>query len=270
MQKEVKLKLLDTGYCLNFEKMVARDGQMKVKRFYAMVGLIEHPIFGSILFDTGYSAHVKKLCKRFPYFMYSLITPVKFGHCFQKPEEVKHVILSHFHPDHIGGVKDFPQAKIYCSKKAYEESKKLSYFRQLKEIFFNKLLPIDFDSRMQDIQCNEIDIPFYPFTKGFDIFRDGSIIAVFLPGHARGQIGIFLKTSTQVVFLCADACFQTSNIQNLEYPHFLARAAIDNYPAFLDTLQQIHLLKKNHPEIEIIPSHCFEMWEKYVKGDIPC
>ena len=167
---KVKLHLLDTGYCTNFEKMIAKNNPMRVKRFYALVGLIEHPTLGPILFDTGYSSHVIQLCKHFPYFLYSLITPIhftntqsaayqiqKFGY---KPEDVKHIILSHFHPDHIGGLKDFNQAQIHCSKYAYSKLKKLSFFGALKEVFFKRLLPNDFAQRAHDIQNRSINVSF--------------------------------------------------------------------------------------------------------------
>lgn len=253
---------------------------MKIERFYALVGLIEHPKLGPILFDTGYSSHLIQLCRRFPYFLYSLITPIqfkdnlsaaqqiqKFGY---KPEEIKHIVLSHFHPDHIGGLKDFKNAQFYCSKNAYFQLKELSFFRSLREVFFANLLPHNFEGRLYEIKNKPLHLPFEPFTEGFDLFGDQSIVIVNLPGHARGQIGIFLKTASQIVLLAADACWQTDNYMNLEYPHPLAKSAINDYTVFCSTLHKLRELKANHPEIEIIPSHCQKMWERYVKKGQLC
>ncbi len=280
MLKEVKLHLFDTGYCLNFEKMVARNKPMKIKRFYALVGLIEHPTLGPILFDTGYSSHVIQLCRRFPYFLYSLITPIRFENNLSaaqqiqkfgyRPEEIKHIILSHFHPDHMGGVKDFKNALFYCSKKAYSHLKKLSFFKAVRELFFADLLPSDFDTRTHEIETNPFHLPFETFIEGFDLFGDQSIMVINLPGHARGQIGIFLKTASQTVLLAADACWQSDNYMNLEHPHPLAKSAINDYPIFCSTLHKLQKLKANHPEIEIIPSHCQKMWKRYVKEGQAC
>lgn len=280
MLNQVKLKLFETGYCLNFEKFVAANKQMKVARFYAMVGLIEHLTLGPILFDTGYSPHLMRLCKKPPYIFYRFITPIHFdGHLSAanqvqrfgyKPEQIKHIIISHFHPDHIGGLKDFTEAKFHCSKEAYSKIKNLSFLQALKEVFFHKLLPTDFEERVCFIEENPVDLDYLPFTKGYDLFGDQTLVAIDLPGHAIGQIGLFLQTDSQAVLMCADACWQSSNYINPEYPYFLAKLAIHNYQAFIKTLHDLRELKNRNPKIEIIPSHCGKMWKKYVDEDKPC
>lgn len=278
--KIVKLHLFDAGYCLNIGKMVAKNEPFKVQRFYALVGLIEHPDFGPILFDTGYSQHVLNLCKRLPYSLYSLATPVRFEESQSTANQlkkfgytardIKHVIVSHFHPDHIGGLKDFPAATFHYPLKSYHQLKKMNTFRAFQEVFFKDLVPSDIEERSKDIYENPINIPFQPFTAGFDLFNDGSLIAVDLPGHAIGQFGILLKTEKQHVFLASDACWKTKNYEMLDYPHLFARMAITDYPAFCETLQKLHQLKKFHDGIEIIPSHCDEMWTRYVQEKQTC
>jgi len=37
-----------------------------------------------------------------------------------KPEEVRHIVMTHMHVDHGGGLADFPQAKIHIYKDEYE------------------------------------------------------------------------------------------------------------------------------------------------------
>lgn len=280
MLKQVKLHLLDTGYCKNFEKMVSKNKPWRIQHFHALVGLIEHPTLGPILFDTGYSTHLIQLCKHIPYLLYPLITPLHFHESLSaanqiqkygyKPEEIKHIIISHFHPDHIAGLKDFPNARFYGSTNTYFYLKQLSKIKSLKELFFQNLLPDDFEKRFHPFDHTPCTLPYTPFTQGYDLFGDSSIIAVNLPGHAAGQIGIFIQTSFQTILLVADACWQSDNYLHLEQPHFLARSAIYDYSDYCATLQLLHDLKTNHSHIEIIPSHCQVMWERYAKRKKPC
>lgn len=47
-----------------------------------------------------------------------------------------------------------------------------------------------------------------PFEQGYDLFSDGSVFAIALPGHAKGQYGVvFQDQNNETVFLCADACW---------------------------------------------------------------
>ncbi|MBY3468683.1 N-acyl homoserine lactonase family protein [Rhizobium laguerreae] len=45
---------------------------------------------------------------------------VVLGECGVRPQDVTHVILTHAHFDHIGGLKFFPNAKIFIQKKELE------------------------------------------------------------------------------------------------------------------------------------------------------
>ena len=37
--------------------------------------------------------------------------------------EIKHIVISHFHADHVGGLKDFKNAKISCFESSFKSSK---------------------------------------------------------------------------------------------------------------------------------------------------
>lgn len=267
--KEVKVTLFDTGYCLNFEKMVAANKPWRVVRFYSIVALIEHPDLGPLLFDTGYSSHVKEICCHFPYSIYKWVTPIKeisnaaekiqqFGY---QAKDIKHVILSHFHADHIGGLKDFPDALFHYLPMSYEAVKHLKGFQAVRRGFLPDLIPGKFEVRSRSITAT-IPIPYFPFDQGYDLFGDQSIIGIELPGHADGQLGILLKTSNGTVFFTADACWQSSNYKHLEFPSRIGRLALANYEEFCCTLKKLNTFHQSFPDIKIVPSHCLEILEK--------
>lgn len=265
---EVILKLFTAGFCRNSECLTIEGGTLRPVPFPAGFALIIHPQHGHLLFDTGYAQRFFTETEHFPQRFYRIVTPVTLGKQESavqqlrklgiEPSMIKHVILSHFHADHIAGLKDFSSANIIYKREAYDAVKGLGTLAAVKAAFLPKLLPDDLAERSQYIeQLNEIVMPdHFPFRSGFDLFGDGSLIAVDLPGHAAGQIGLFLKTSKQQVFLCADAVWSSKAIRENRLPHPLTRLILNNYEAFVSTFGKLRSLHQQYPQITIIPSHC--------------
>ncbi len=309
----IKLTLMEAGYCTHPEFMVMRGGQRKSVRFPAICALLEHPKLGPILFDTGYTSRFFTETQQFPNSLYAKITPVYLDESKTARrqletrgiavEDVRHLIISHFHADHIAGLADFPHAQYIYFDQAYAAVRCKSSFGAVRAGFLPGLLPPDFEERSVSVKSggspaqsgsvthasghgnalnsaegrahsklretpfspnpsNLASLPakYAPFDYGFDLFGDKSIIAVHLPGHAYGQMGLFLETQELgPVFLAADACWHSKAYRELIWPHPLANLALADPKAFRDTLTKLHLLHKNNPQITIIPSHCREV-----------
>lgn len=250
-------------------------GQWKNAIFPSLFALLKHPSAGLILFDTGYSGRFFQETRSFPFRFYRIITPVYFkeeesavSQLQQQeitPEAVNFIIVSHFHADHIGGLKDFPQAKFFCFQSAYEAVKLQRGIAAVKAGFLPGLLPLDFEERAIFVEKQAptaLPPEYAPFEWGFDILGDGSILAVELPGHVIGQLGIFFTDrDNQTYFLIADACWLSRAYQELVTPHTLANLIFANRQAYVDTLHKIHKLYQLNPGIKIIPTHCQDTWK---------
>lgn len=272
----IKVSFFKAGYCTHPEAIVARGGRWKSSIFPSLFALIEHPTAGSILFDTGYSARFFEETRQFPFRLYAMITPVLFqkedSAVFQlqqhgiDPEAVQHIIVSHFHADHIGGLRDFPNARFLCFQSAYEAVKSRLGMGAVLAGFLANLLPPDFEQRslfVEDKKPVMLPPEYAPFTTGFDLLEDGSLIAVELPGHATGQLGLFLTdTDNQTYFLIADACWLSRSYQEFVAPHPIANLIFSNQHEYLATLEKIHNLHKQNPSIKIIPTHCSDTWNQ--------
>ena len=170
------------------------------------MALLKHPIHGEVLFDTGYSHRFRSATNAFPYRFYRWITPVTVD-IIQAAEnklqanginytELKYVILSHFHADHMGALKDFNKATFLCTQQGYDSISTKTGFDALKKAFLPDLLPHDFAERasfIENFPTIQLSDEWQPFTHGKDLFGDGSMIAIDLPGHSAGQIGIIFQ-----------------------------------------------------------------------------
>lgn len=148
----VQLYLGAAGYCVHPEFLTLRGGRLRPVRFPAGFACIVHPRHGPVMVDTGYSFRFFEETSRLPNALYRYITPVvyeerdsaanwlreRFG---MEPEQIKYVILTHFHADHIAGVKDFPQAKLIYLPQAYEAVRSLRPLAAVRAGFLPGLLP---------------------------------------------------------------------------------------------------------------------------------
>jgi glyoxylase-like metal-dependent hydrolase (beta-lactamase superfamily II) len=269
-------RLFSAGYCTNFERITLKSGKFKSIKFPANFALIKHPSEGYILFDTGYSQHFIEETKKFPFNIYKMLTPVYFNEdesaynqIINKgidPEEIKYIIISHFHADHIAGLKDFKNCKFICFNKAYYEIKDKTGISALKNAFIPNLLPTDFEKRVIFIDMKQ---PFYigneysPLTFAYDVFSDRSILAVELTGHAVGQMGIIFENNNNKIFLCADACWSSKAYKDNIPPSSITKLINPKQREYIRNLKKLHMLYKNNNDIKIIPSHCTEALDEF-------
>ncbi len=264
----VTLNLLQAGYCTQYEKLVIRGGANRRINFPALFGLISHSQYGYILFDTGYSERFYQETRTFPNRIYAKLAPVtieqeqsavaQLQQMGINASEVQHIIISHFHPDHIGGLRDFPQARFIYKNSAFKNLKQKNGIAALGNGFLPGLLPEDFEARSLDIgNYSRIALPeqYAPFDLGYDIFGDGSLLLIELPGHAPGQLGLILSINQEQYFFISDACWLTHSYQTITPPNRIARLITHHWKDYLSTLHRINLLHRRCPEMKIIPSH---------------
>ncbi|WP_455904984.1 MBL fold metallo-hydrolase [Microbacterium sp.] len=119
------------------------------------------------------------------------------------PASVTHVVLSHLHPDHVGGVRRFPHATFVLSA-GHERT--LSAPR-LRAGVLTGLLP----SWFSDAERIVIDEGAFATVevggtalRTHDLLGDGSYLVVDLPGHADGHLGALIERR---VLLAGDAAW---------------------------------------------------------------
>ena len=276
---KVSVTIMSAGYCLQNQSVALSGYPSRQIKFPALFALIEHPTAGLILYDTGYAPRFYQHTRRFPYKLYALLTPVFVTEGESAvtqlqargivPKDVDTVIVSHFHGDHVCGLHDFPTSKFVYFEESHTAVRAKRGLSAVRAAFLPGLLPDDISARSRAIplaSCAEIGDMISPFTHGVDLFGDGSVIGIHLPGHAVGQMGLLLQTESSPVFLVADACWHSDAYRLHVPPSRLGKFIQADAPAYMSTLDQLHLLHQRSPALPMLPSHCGDVYQTYVQG----
>lgn len=239
-KKITNIRTYFCGYCTNDLNKIYKNTPKEKRDFPARTVAFSHDN-DWYLFDTGYSHRVFENGWRSK--LYSLLNPISFSENdrlkIQLKKDgittIKGIILSHLHPDHIGGLKDFSDTEIMISA----QTKMLLQKPKLFDLIFTNLLPADFENRVR-----VLDI-----TGEYDLFNDGSLILKNVSGHTKGQIGMFLPEHN--IFYAADSTWGMDMIDKpMKWP---ARFLQQDFSAYQYTIEKIKGMQANG--IDIIVSH---------------
>lgn len=268
----VELSILVAGSCRNPERIVRRGGSWRPVDLPSLVGVIRHPDHGVVLYDTGYAPRFFAETARWPGSAYARVTPVsctdgdtaaaQLCRAGIDPRKVRLVLVSHFHADHIGGLRDFPAARFLYFRAALDPRwRGHGALRQLRHGLLPGLLPPDFDARSEFVE----DRPPLPLPlpsrgadlgPGFDLLGDGSVLGVDLSGHVRGQLGLLVRPAGRPpVLLAADACWSGRAVTHGELPHPMARLITDDWPRYRRVIAALGRVAADDGPL-IVPSHC--------------
>ncbi|GHF36290.1 glyoxylase-like metal-dependent hydrolase (beta-lactamase superfamily II) [Deinococcus metalli] len=265
---------LVAGHCMNVGAHTERGGAWRVRRYPAGFALLHHPERGPVLFDTGYSERVRALMRRWPGVLYGAVTPVRLapGEAAAdqlralgiKPAEVQHVIVSHLHADHVGGLRDFPRARIHLDGAGLRALAPLRGVRAVRRAFLPDLLPDDLAQRAEALAFRTAPPGLDPFETSADVFGDGTVHALPVPGHAPGMVALVVRRAPDaaltgdgagLVLLAADAAWSVRALRRgLDVPA-LARLAFWNPAQERASAGRLRAWITAHPRVRVIVSH---------------
>ena len=242
------------GHCSHPSCMVLKGSGLSSLCFPSRAYLIETGA-GLFLWDTGYSGHFAQATAKGVYRLYAWVTPVSFEPrealrgqlraAGVDPDDIHTVLLSHFHADHVAGMRDFPAARLMCSAPGWEAVRRLSGLAALRQAFVPELMPADIEARLGFVEAlplAPLPAELAPFTDGRDLTGAGEVFIVDLPGHAIGHIGAFVRGQGGWTLLASDAAWTADSYRQLRGPSELSFLIQHSRAAYYATLRRLHAL----------------------------
>ncbi len=253
--------------------MARRGGHLCPVDFPALVGLIFHTS-GPMLFDTGYHPRFFAATEPFPERLYRWATPVQYGpddslegqlkRFDLSPGDIRTVFVSHFHGDHVAGLAAFPNARIFAARAGYDRLRSGSRFGRVRQGLLSQLVPDTLTiAFLEDMPQSPLPVHLAPFARGADLFGEGSLMALELPGHCAGHWGLSVQGSPGALFI-GDAAWSMTAIRDQQPPPALTTGLLGDTRRYRQTLRA---LKDIAQHCEVIPSHCQETALKWVGRD---
>lgn len=215
--------------------------------------LVRHPQ-ATVLIDAGFGSNVAQHWKTIPWLMRQLSSyvqempaAVQLQQHGIAPNQINFALITHSHWDHISGLEDFPglEVRMPVAERAFIDAHK---YPGLIDQMIGKMNVHTFDFTSG---------PYENFDRSLDLFNDGSVVLVPLPGHTDGSMGVFvnLRSGKRLLFT-GDLTWAIEGFQLPAERPWLARKLVDVDEAEVRrSIVKVHLLMQQHPDLIVVPAH---------------
>lgn len=161
--------------------------------------------------------------------------------------DVRTVVLSHLHGDHIGGLREVAQAELLVSRTEWATLS--GTWPELAGIMRQHIeLP---SLRWRKIDWTPLhDRALAPFDVGHDVFGDGSLVLVSPPGHTAGSMSLIVRRADKpTLALVADLTYAVGLLNSGDLPGVGDRRVLRH------STDMMKLLRAAIPGLVVLPTH---------------
>jgi N-acyl homoserine lactone hydrolase len=251
---EMAVFRLPTGAAHRTAGFAYRGGSFRDKRDFAMTAvLVKHPR-GDLLIDTGFGRQIDAHFERLPFFFRaatkfdrSLPAADQLDKAGYDRKSLRGIVLTHAHWDHVSGIPDFPDTPVWITaeERRYiaEGGTVMSVARSFTVAHYEEYA---FEGGS-----------YLGFPKSHDVYGDGAIVIVPVPGHTPGSVIVFLTLPGGKRYaMIGDLAWQREGItEREERPWLLRRIADWNESGVREGLLKMAAVAKRFPEMMLVPAH---------------
>ncbi len=140
-----------------------------------------------------------------------------------KPTDFGHVVHSHLHYDHCGGIELLPRSASYLIQKS--------------ELPFAYWPPVY--QRIGYVRADfDHPVKWKELSGEYDVFDDGTVVVIPTPGHTPGHQSLLVRLDSQVILILADVAYSMEKMRARALP-----AVLWNPDALVDTWGRVEELE---------------------------
>lgn len=100
-------------------------------------------------------------------------------------------------------------------------------------------------------------VPFKGYPESLDVYQDGKVVLVPMPGHTPGSVVLFVASDSGAVhFFIVDVAWTVAALQQGKPKFWLAGKLVDgNAQETQTTLKKVRALMQSEPNLVVIPTH---------------
>lgn len=157
------------------------------------------------------------------------------------PGDVKHIVLTHLHEDHVGELGRFPSATVHVSALEWNDRARVSYAPSFDPIAMLDAFAYDSGA-------------LYSFDASKDLLGDGTVVLLPTPGHTLGHASVLVALGDHHAVVTGDALYTLRHLdpEALASFNYFGEQGLRTYQ---DSVRRVVALQDTLSELVVIPAH---------------
>lgn len=163
--------------------------------------------------------------------------------------DARYAVITHAHWDHTGALGDLPNARVLVQRR------ELEWTTSFERYFDQGAMPHHLKRAKERMFVFDFKGPAVDgFEASFDVFGDGAVVAVPMPGHTPGSTAFLVRGKGGVTYLFSGDTTWTS--RGVELPaHKMLTIFDGDVVALSDSIGRLHAFAQARPDVKVIPAH---------------